>query len=874
MSSSHSLLAEEPIKPKVADAYTDLGVSPAASKAEIKVAFSRLALQHHPDKKAPGQAVDAADFRRIYEAWDLLRNEETKAKYDKGYSNVIREWSAYRIDLAEYQRDPHDWQQKKHAEMIKQQMESDLKAKADRKANTRRSQPEPRYEYYDDGDSDPEDFWDYGPYSSYGFPFGGAYAHSSYMPGGYGYSGYGYYGEDSSDEEEDLDGWLREHIRAQRRWNQSNHFEHEQKNKRRQAINKRCLEKLKEATEQRQAKSDGIRISSMEEKCAMAKDWVESLQRDYAAELHKASVKMEGTIDVGWEKKKGRQKCTFCNVQVSEFSFRCPSGGAIACKGCKRKIESSTLKKPFAFVHTDAATKKKGKKGKAAKKAKKSKPKPGPESESGEESSDEDQVEDEEELARKAAEEAERKAEAERQEEERKAQRQEQEKLKRDAAEQAALEKAAREKAEAEEAARKKAAREKAAREAAQQKKDAREREAREKKAARKKATKERTALEKAAQRKLAGENGTNVQEEQEKEAKEREAQQIREKKKREAKEARARQAHEAAECEAREQEMREKMEREQQAREQAVRNQMEREIAEREAKENMEREARVLQACEKAEREAKEKMEREARERTELETRLRAAEAAKERLEKELRKKKAALEATERKAQEANKAREAKERRTRVAEEKKASRIEDQQAEKTSAPTPDRPVLAMATNTTKKPNKKGPMCYFCDQRGHLARDCVKKQAKLNGAAKVTSRPPPAEPAPAVEAMSKPLPPTIVAEKIVVKLPVRSDPKVEHDVSATSTGNAPVSETSSKANKPKKRQSRKSRPRTNDEANDIDTVSMPTNPSFVNGDTDASVKKPSKKAQWVCYVCNGQGHMARNCPTRSGEGAC
>jgi len=120
MSSTNPSIVSEPAKPKVANAYTDIGVSPAASKAQIKAAFNRLALLHHPDKKAPGQVNDATDFRRIYEAWDVLRNEEAKSKYDKDYSNVIREWSAYRTELAAFQEDPFDWRRKKQTEIIQQ----------------------------------------------------------------------------------------------------------------------------------------------------------------------------------------------------------------------------------------------------------------------------------------------------------------------------------------------------------------------------------------------------------------------------------------------------------------------------------------------------------------------------------------------------------------------------------------------------------------------------------------------------------------------------------------------------------------------------------------------------------------------------------
>lgn len=47
------------------DYYRDLGISQAAAQSHIKKAYYRLAKIHHPDKKAPGQTVDAAEFRQV-----------------------------------------------------------------------------------------------------------------------------------------------------------------------------------------------------------------------------------------------------------------------------------------------------------------------------------------------------------------------------------------------------------------------------------------------------------------------------------------------------------------------------------------------------------------------------------------------------------------------------------------------------------------------------------------------------------------------------------------------------------------------------------------------------------------------------------------
>jgi hypothetical protein len=56
---------QAPKEPTLADHYAILGIPQYATMAHIKTAYRKMVLTHHPDKMAPGQTVDATDFRRV-----------------------------------------------------------------------------------------------------------------------------------------------------------------------------------------------------------------------------------------------------------------------------------------------------------------------------------------------------------------------------------------------------------------------------------------------------------------------------------------------------------------------------------------------------------------------------------------------------------------------------------------------------------------------------------------------------------------------------------------------------------------------------------------------------------------------------------------
>ena len=64
------------------DYYEVLGVSKNATAEEIKKAYKKKAIQYHPDKN-PGDPTAEEKFKEAAEAYDVLSNEQKKARYDQ-----------------------------------------------------------------------------------------------------------------------------------------------------------------------------------------------------------------------------------------------------------------------------------------------------------------------------------------------------------------------------------------------------------------------------------------------------------------------------------------------------------------------------------------------------------------------------------------------------------------------------------------------------------------------------------------------------------------------------------------------------------------------------------------------------------------------
>jgi DnaJ-class molecular chaperone len=65
------------------DYYEVLGIARGASQDEIKKAYRRLAIQHHPDKNPGNEEAASIKFKEIAAAYEILSNPDKRSHYDR-----------------------------------------------------------------------------------------------------------------------------------------------------------------------------------------------------------------------------------------------------------------------------------------------------------------------------------------------------------------------------------------------------------------------------------------------------------------------------------------------------------------------------------------------------------------------------------------------------------------------------------------------------------------------------------------------------------------------------------------------------------------------------------------------------------------------
>jgi molecular chaperone DnaJ len=72
------------------DFYEVLGVSKTATQDEIKKAYRKVAMQHHPDRN-PGDKSAEEKFKEAAEAYEILNDADKKAQYDRFGHNAFNQ---------------------------------------------------------------------------------------------------------------------------------------------------------------------------------------------------------------------------------------------------------------------------------------------------------------------------------------------------------------------------------------------------------------------------------------------------------------------------------------------------------------------------------------------------------------------------------------------------------------------------------------------------------------------------------------------------------------------------------------------------------------------------------------------------------------
>src|SRR6476661_9869402 len=85
----------------MADYYQTLGVQRGASDAEIKTAYRKLAMTYHPDRNNGSKEAEEK-FKAITEAYDVLRDADKRAMYDRyGEAGLRGGGGFHHVDLSE-----------------------------------------------------------------------------------------------------------------------------------------------------------------------------------------------------------------------------------------------------------------------------------------------------------------------------------------------------------------------------------------------------------------------------------------------------------------------------------------------------------------------------------------------------------------------------------------------------------------------------------------------------------------------------------------------------------------------------------------------------------------------------------------------------
>jgi len=90
------------MKSKRKNYYKILGVSKQADEIEIKKAYKKLALQHHPDRHSDANEEERSNqekkFKDLGEAYNCLIDPVKRQRYDNGFDDINQPSSSFNQD--------------------------------------------------------------------------------------------------------------------------------------------------------------------------------------------------------------------------------------------------------------------------------------------------------------------------------------------------------------------------------------------------------------------------------------------------------------------------------------------------------------------------------------------------------------------------------------------------------------------------------------------------------------------------------------------------------------------------------------------------------------------------------------------------------
>ena len=282
-----------PVAPTTPDHYFNLGLAVSATEIDIKIAFRKLALLHHPDKKAPG--ADATKFVQIREAHDALTSPSSRLAYDAIYPQLRIQWINYRRGSVDYEQRRREERIRRASERAREEAES---ARRRERAEKERLAEERSREAIQRAQRERE--------------------------------------RAAIEVLRQLDEVQERDRRAKE---QKERTIREQREREAEARSARVLQQARD--EQRQRALAAKRVSDAAqtarlERVKVANHWAQEKHARHAASSSRGEY-----VQLGWTEEQGVAACDFCNETVRLYHFRCPLGDAVACGNCLNSMSAA-----------------------------------------------------------------------------------------------------------------------------------------------------------------------------------------------------------------------------------------------------------------------------------------------------------------------------------------------------------------------------------------------------------------------------------------------------------------------------------------------------------------------------------------------------